>query len=73
MIPHTFFWLVAVFVMVCKAHHFDDTRDNKGISRRNESGVYRLTDSYNSTNFFDKFNFHVVRVTSSSTVSSFQC
>lgn len=54
-------WLVATFVVACKTHKSGATRDNNKMETSSTSGVYRLTDSYNSTNFFDKFDFFEVR------------
>ncbi|ROV97376.1 hypothetical protein VMCG_06843 [Cytospora schulzeri] len=50
-------WLVAALVVACEAHRFGTVRDLDGISTSSVSGVYTLSDVYNYTNFFDKFEF----------------
>lgn len=55
-------WLMAVFLVACDAHDPGIRRDNNDAGNNSApGGYYRLTDSYNVTNFFDKFQFIEVR------------
>jgi hypothetical protein len=58
-------WLVATLAVICSAYNSGLTKDLNDLGTRNSSGVnssgvYTLFDSYNYTNFFNKFDFFEV-------------
>lgn len=55
-------WLVATLAVVCSAYNSELTNHLNDLGTRNSSGVYTLFDSYNYTNFFNKFGFFEVRL-----------
>ncbi|KUI67187.1 hypothetical protein VM1G_02968 [Cytospora mali] len=52
-------WLLAALTLTCKAHKAGIARNQNDTNTSGSvSGVYQLSDLYNSTNFFDKFHFN---------------
>ncbi|KUI53173.1 hypothetical protein VP1G_10524 [Cytospora mali] len=51
-------WLLAALALSCKAHKAGIARSQNDANTSSVSGLYELSDLYNSTNFFDKFHFN---------------
>lgn len=53
-------WLLAALAVASEAHKAGIVRAHNGTNTSSVYGVYKLSDSYNFTNFFDKFYFLAV-------------
>ncbi|ROW10754.1 hypothetical protein VPNG_05049 [Cytospora leucostoma] len=49
--------LMAAFTVAVSAHNADVVKDRDIVNAGSDSGRYRLSDIYNSTNFFSKFDY----------------